>query len=832
MAMNMDSVLRLSAKVDGLNGIVAFNRGLQSVESTAKGVTGAMRGLTGAAAGLSGALGSLAPLLSVAGLVGMVQNTIKAGDAMYDLSQKTGVSVESLARFKKAAATTGTDIETVAKAMNRLNKNIVDAATGNKQAAQGFALLGLSAKNSNGSLKSADQVMLEVANRFKDMPNDAVKAKAAMLLFGNRIGAELIPLLNQGGKSIESLSVKMSTAFAQKADEYSDKLATLSGKVGALGADLTIALLPALDAVTNAVTGVVSAFNALPDVVKSVAVGGAALAVAWAPLTAIFGAVAGGVAVVSTALASAVEYVSAVGIGLEGLSVMATDASLALASVPVAGWIAAAIAGLTALGVALYQNSEGFKKWADTSLNFIKVLASDGMGTMRSFGQSLASMWGGLVSLAKGVGRGIGSAFSGPFGVIASIARSVFDFVAQKIQGLWNLLPAGIRKGIGGVGSYFQGAWNKAAGMSSVSGGGGIGGSGAAGFSPDLGALESGGGGGGKAKKERESQLLTIEAANGLFRSQEAIKARIAEAEQSQNTSEKLRLEMIDRGVRLMAEAADIQREKLTKTEREVKLKGIDDKLRASEAQYTRELAIFQKQAIDGLPSYFSGLESAAAGYSKVLEFSKQLTKEQEKQKQLADSIGTSVGQGLASAFDAITSGAENFGASLQKIASGVLIDITRQLLQVYVINSAINAISGLLGPKTGGFLPGIKFNSAAFSMPALAANGMVAANGIQPFAMGGIINSPTLFRFANGGAGNLGLMGEAGPEAIMPLKRGRDGKLGVAGGGTTSVVVNVDASGSSVQGNEPNANALGRAVGAAVQAELIKHKRPGGLLA
>jgi lambda family phage tail tape measure protein len=40
------------------------------------------------------------------------------------------------------------------------------------------------------------------------------------------------------------------------------------------------------------------------------------------------------------------------------------------------------------------------------------------------------------------------------------------------------------------------------------------------------------------------------------------------------------------------------------------------------------------------------------------------------------------------------------------------------------------------------------------------------------------VVNSPSLFKFANGGAGRLGLMGEAGPEAIMPLKRGRDGKL------------------------------------------------------
>jgi lambda family phage tail tape measure protein len=85
------------------------------------------------------------------------------------------------------------------------------------------------------------------------------------------------------------------------------------------------------------------------------------------------------------------------------------------------------------------------------------------------------------------------------------------------------------------------------------------------------------------------------------------------------------------------------------------------------------------------------------------------------------------------------------------------------------------------------------------------------------------------VFPFAKG----IGLMGEAGPEAIMPLKRGADGKLGVAGGGGgTSVTVNVDASGSSVQGNSGQGAALGRAIAASVQAELVKQKRPGGLLA
>lgn len=60
--------------------------------------------------------------------------------------------------------------------------------------------------------------------------------------------------------------------------------------------------------------------------------------------------------------------------------------------------------------------------------------------------------------------------------------------------------------------------------------------------------------------------------------------------------------------------------------------------------------------------------------------------------------------------------------------------------------------------------------------------------SGVTAFANGGVVNSPTLFKFSRG----TGLMGEAGPEAIMPLKRGADGKLGVqAEGGKSLTVVN-----------------------------------------
>ena len=85
----------------------------------------------------------------------------------------------------------------------------------------------------------------------------------------------------------------------------------------------------------------------------------------------------------------------------------------------------------------------------------------------------------------------------------------------------------------------------------------------------------------------------------------------------------------------------------------------------------------------------------------------------------------------------------------------------------------------------------------------------------------------------ADGGTATAGrpyIVGERGPELFVPGQTGTVVPNHAMGG--ANVTVNVDASGTQAQGNQPNAKLLGQAIGAAVQAELIKQKRPGGLLA
>jgi lambda family phage tail tape measure protein len=188
---------------------------------------------------------------------------------------------------------------------------------------------------------------------------------------------------------------------------------------------------------------------------------------------------------------------------------------------------------------------------------------------------------------------------------------------------------------------------------------------------------------------------------------------------------------------------------------------------------------------------------------------------------------------GIKGVEDAIFSLATTGKANFKEFAASVLQDVSRMIIRQLILRSIMQII-GAIGGSPG--LGSLASNIEQYA-PLENANGNAfAQNGIQPFASGGIVNSPTLFKFASGSAMRTGVMGEAGPEAIIPLKRGRDGKLGVAGGGGsggTSVTVNVDASGNSqVSGDPGQAAALGRVVSQAVQSELIRQKRPGGILA
>lgn len=162
-----------------------------------------------------------------------------------------------------------------------------------------------------------------------------------------------------------------------------------------------------------------------------------------------------------------------------------------------------------------------------------------------------------------------------------------------------------------------------------------------------------------------------------------------------------------------------------------------------------------------------------------------------------------------------VTTGKLNFA----DFANAVIADLTRMMVRAMIVKPLFN----FLFPDfaDGGVVDGGAVKKSA-------KGNVFAKNKIVPYAYGGIVNKPTLFPMANG----IGLMGEAGAEAIMPLRRHSNGKLGVeASGGMGNVVVNVDAKGTAAQGDNSKSKEFGRLIGVAIEAEIVKQKRPGGLL-
>jgi len=295
-------------------------------------------------------------------------------------------------------------------------------------------------------------------------------------------------------------------------------------------------------------------------------------------------------------------------------------------------------------------------------------------------------------------------------------------------------------------------------------------------------------------------------------------------------------------GLRDLAKAYLSARENQINATRTDKLKQLADeqaavmtKLRQEAATLTRDqerqliinerLAEIQKDMPDLYAEQkdeIDKLVTAAAG----------LTEEQERNKEVVDSIGNSIGSGLGSAFDGLISGTKDWGSSLKEIASGVLTDIAKQLFQIFVINQLIKSISSIFSPGGGGSGGGDGLGSVASNLNKYAP--------LEPFANGGIMTGDgpmPLKKYASGGIASspqLAMFGEGSrPEAFVPLPDGRRIPVAMQGGGSsTTVNVSVDAKGTSVSGDGGNSAALGKAIAASVQAELVKQKRPGGLLA
>ena len=162
--------------------------------------------------------------------------------------------------------------------------------------------------------------------------------------------------------------------------------------------------------------------------------------------------------------------------------------------------------------------------------------------------------------------------------------------------------------------------------------------------------------------------------------------------------------------------------------------------------------------------------------------------------------LSRSFGTGLRRAFDGVVFDGMRLSDALRSVAQS-MVDAAYNTAMRPVQNAVGGALANGVNALVSGILPFEK--GGAFS-----------GGRVTPFARGGVVSGPTNFAMRGG----LGLMGEAGPEAIMPLTRGADGRLGVqARGGGAPVNITMNIQTPDVQGFQKSKSQIAAQMGRAL---------------
>jgi len=189
---------------------------------------------------------------------------------------------------------------------------------------------------------------------------------------------------------------------------------------------------------------------------------------------------------------------------------------------------------------------------------------------------------------------------------------------------------------------------------------------------------------------------------------------------------------------------------------------------------------MIEVDGLDALSQQAAELEQALGGAEGVAaSFSDELGRMRESLTYTSREVGSlsqSFGRSIRRAFDGVIFDGMKLSDALSSVAEGMA-----QAAYSVAMKPVQDAIGGAIATSLSGMLGGVF---------GFAKGGAFSQGRVMPFAKGGVVSSPTNFAMR----GATGLMGEAGPEAIMPLARGADGRLGVqaAGGRVVNVVMNV----------------------------------------
>lgn len=322
--------------------------------------------------------------------------------AIGDMASVTGASRERLQELGFAAQMSGSSMEALGGALQKMNVTVSAAASGNKELKEMFAGLQISLKNTNGTLKSTDELFDLFVNRISRIKNPALQSKAALKIFGEG-ATQLLPLLRGGNKGIaemaaeaRALGVVLSNDAVESGEEFGDVLDKLS--MAAKGAMNTIAaaLIPTLNKLGTSLVDTfikyrpqIEAFAAtfaerLPGYLEKAGGAFTQLVAAAGPMLETLGDLASFAQKVFDTFGVGPTILTAVGTIIAGtllppviaLTTAVWGLGAALLATPV-GWFIAAIAGIAAAVYLIYDNWADFSSFFTDKFDAVKAAFKD-----------------------------------------------------------------------------------------------------------------------------------------------------------------------------------------------------------------------------------------------------------------------------------------------------------------------------------------------------------------------------------------------------------------------------------------------------------------------
>ena len=243
--------------------LTAVNKTKAAFSSVTKGLTGI--GSVAGKASMGVAKVGLAATGAAVGLALFTKKSFDYIDTLGKTASRTGIATDTLQAFQLAAIESGTTVEQTQKGLEKFARSIGDAGRGLKTQADIFRDLGVEIKNQDGTLRTYEEILFDVAEGLGELGSEAERATALANLFG-RAGIQFSEIFRDGADGIQTfidrannLGIILDKDTIKGVEKFNDTVSVIKLQIGAFANNITSAFVPALQLIAEKVGATITA---------------------------------------------------------------------------------------------------------------------------------------------------------------------------------------------------------------------------------------------------------------------------------------------------------------------------------------------------------------------------------------------------------------------------------------------------------------------------------------------------------------------------------------------------------------------------------------------